>query len=83
MGRRPLTNSATGRLSQCSLHSRIKRAEKPGPILLGQRSRSASIGSELAQVWRNLPAGKSVTYVRRRPLFSGRGDDARPLLETA
>jgi len=43
-------SSAADRLSQCSLHSRFKRAEKPRSVLLGQRRRSARTRSELSEV---------------------------------
>jgi len=43
----PTFASAAGRLSKCSLQGRIKRAEKLGPVPIGQRSRSAGIRSEL------------------------------------
>jgi hypothetical protein len=70
-------------VSYCSLHCRIKGAEKTGPVLLGQRSRSAGIRSQLPQVPGYLTTGKGVTYICRGPLFAGRGDDARPVFETA
>jgi hypothetical protein len=79
----PDLGSAAGRLSQCSLHGRIKRAEKPGAVPLGQRSRSAGIRSELTQVPGYFTTDERVTDIRLRPLFAGRGYDARPLFETA
>src|SRR5271166_4570077 len=79
----PAFRSAVGRLSQCSLQGRIECAEKPGPVLLGQRSRSAGVRSEFAEVPRDLTTSKGVTYIRLRPLFAGRGDDARAFFETA
>ena len=42
--------SAPCRLSQCIPQGRIKRAKKPGPVPLGQRSGSAGIRSELPEV---------------------------------
>jgi hypothetical protein len=67
-------------VSYCSLHCRIKGAEKTGPVLLGQRSGSAGIRSQLPQVPGYFATGKRVSYIRLRPLLVGRGDDARPFL---
>jgi hypothetical protein len=68
-------------VSYCSLHCRIKGAEKTGPVLLGQRSGSAGIRSQLPQVPGYLTTGKRVSYIRLRPLFASRGDDPREFLE--
>ena len=81
--RAPGVTSAVGRLAQCSLQCRIERAEKPGSVPLGQRSRSAGIGSELPQVLGYFTTGKGVTYIPLRPLFAGRRDDTRALFKTA
>jgi len=75
--------SAAGMVSYCSLHCRIKGAEKTGPVLLGQRSGSAGIRSQLPQVPGYLTTGKRVSYIRLRPLFASRGDDPREFLEAA
>ena len=72
--------SAPTRLSQCRLHGRIQRAEKPRAIPLGQRSGSAGIRSEFTQVAGDLTTDQCVTYIGLRPAFPGWGDDARPLL---
>jgi hypothetical protein len=53
--------SAAGRLSHCSLQGRIKNTEKPGPVLVGQRSRSAGIRSQLPQVPGYLSTGERIT----------------------
>ena len=74
--------SAAG-VSHCSLQGRIERAEKPGPIPVGQRSRSAGIRSQLSQVPGYLSTGERITYIRQCPLFANRGDDARAFFETA
>jgi hypothetical protein len=52
------------------LHCRIKRAEKTGPILLGQRSGSVGIRSQLPQVAGYFTTGKRISYIRLRPLFA-------------
>jgi hypothetical protein len=75
--------SGAGRFSQCSLQGRIKRAEKSGPVSLGQRSWSASMRSEFPEVPRDLTTDERVPYIRLCPLFAGRGDDARPIFEAA
>ena len=75
--------SAAGRLSHCSLQGRIKRAEKPGPVPVGQRSRSAGIRSQLPQVPGYLSTGERITYIRQCPLFANRRDAARAFFETA
>ena len=79
--RHQVVSSPVGRLSQCSLHGRIKRAEKSGPVLLGQRSWPAGIRPELPKVPGYLTTGERIAYIRLRPLFAGRGDDARPFFE--
>ena len=76
-------DSAARRLSQCRLQGRIKCAQKPGPIPLGERRWAARIRSELSEVPRYLTAGECIADIRLSPLFAGRGDDARSLLETA
>src|SRR5260370_8043512 len=75
--------SAAGRLSHCSLQGRIKRAEKPGPVPVGQRSTFAGIRSQLPQVPGYLSTGERITYIRQCPLFANRGDAARAFFETA
>lgn len=75
--------STVCRLSQCSLQGRIERAEEPGPIRLGQRGWPAGVRPQLAQVPSDLTTGKRIADIRLRPLSSGRGDDARALLEAA
>jgi hypothetical protein len=60
-------NSAARRLSQCSLQGRIKRAEKPGAVLLGQRSWCAGIRSELPEVPRYFATDECVAYIIARP----------------
>src|ERR1700730_9579173 len=82
-GCRPCVFSAAGRLPQCSLHDRIERAEEPRLVPLGQRGWSAGIRSQLPEVPRDLATDERVSYIRLRPLLAGRGDDARPLFETA
>jgi hypothetical protein len=69
--------SESGTLSQWSLHGCIKRAEKPRPVPLGQGSWSAGIRSELLGAPRDLATDERVTYIRLRPVFAGRGDNAR------
>src|ERR1700751_538384 len=76
-------DSVTRRLPHCSLQGRIKRAEKPGPVPVGQMSRSAGIRSQLPQVPGYLSTGERITYIRQWPLFANRGDDARAFFETA
>ena len=75
--------SGAARFSQCSLQSGIQRAEKPGQVLLGQRSRSAGTHSELPKVPRYLASNKRVADIRLRPVFAGWRDDPRPPLQTA
>ena len=75
--------SAPTRLSQCRLHGRIQRAEKPRAIPLGQRSGSAGIRSQLPEVPGDLSTSQRIAYIRLSPLFAGRGDDARAFFETA
>jgi hypothetical protein len=67
----------------CSLHCRIKGAEKTGPVLLGRRGGSAGIRSQLPQMPGYLTTGKRVSYIRLRPLVASRGDDPREFLEAA
>jgi len=74
---------ALGCLSQCSLHGGIKRAEKSGAVPLGQRGWSAGDRSKFPEVPRYFTPGERIPYIRLRPLFASRGDDARPLLDTA
>jgi hypothetical protein len=74
---------ALGGLSQCSLHGGIKRAEKSGAVPLGQRGWSAGDRSKFPEVPRYFTPGERIPYIRLRPLFASRGDDARPLLDTA
>jgi hypothetical protein len=71
------------RLAQGGLQGRIERAEKPGPIPLAQRRRSASVRPQLAQVSSYFATGKRIPDIRLRPLFSARGDDARADFEAA
>jgi hypothetical protein len=75
--------SAGGRLSHCSLQGRIKHAEKPGPVPVGQRSRSAGVRSQLPQVPGYLSTGERITYIRQCPLFANRGDASRAFFEAA
>ena len=79
----PAFGSRAGRFSQCGLHGGVKHAEKPRAVLVGQRSWSAGIRSELAEVPRYLATDERIAYIRLRPLFAGRGDDPRSLFETA
>src|SRR5262249_41236903 len=72
--------SVAGRLSQCSLHGRIECAKKPRPVPLRQQGWPASNSPQFPQVPRYFTTGKCVADIRSRPLFSGRGDDARPFL---
>ena len=75
--------SPANRLSQCSLQGRIERAEKPGPVTLGERKWAARIRSELPEVPRYLTADESVTNIRLGPSFANGGGDARPLAASA
>jgi hypothetical protein len=62
--------SGAGRFSQCSLQGRIKHAEKPGSVPLGQRSWSAGIRSALPEVPGYLATDECVAYICLRPLYA-------------
>ena len=62
--------SASSRLSQCLARSyRARRGTVTWP---------AGIRSELPQMPGDFASSKCIAYIRLRPVFSGRGDDALP-----